>query len=91
MAVPFMVAPAQQGYANIVTSIDTPSITPSTPSVTPTIPAIPMDKIRRLLFLRINKYIDLLALYDTNDIEVIQNESDMAIATGIFHRCIWFL
>lgn len=70
LAVPFMVAPAQQGYA---TSSEPPVVTP----------AIPMDKIQTIVIPQNGtKYIDLLALYDTNDIEVIQNESEIAIATG---------
>ncbi|NOU86769.1 hypothetical protein GC102_13425 [Paenibacillus sp. LMG 31460] len=69
LAVPFMVAPAQQGYA--------------TSSVPPT--ATPVDKIQTIVIPQNGtKYIDLLALYDTNDIEIIQNENEMAIAKGSY-------
>ncbi|MDQ0889969.1 hypothetical protein QFZ81_005057 [Paenibacillus sp. V4I9] len=57
MAVPFMVAPAQQGYANI----ETPYVTPS---ATPAIPATPVEKITTIVIpLNGTKYIDLDSLY----------------------------
>ncbi|NRF90817.1 hypothetical protein HQN89_07220 [Paenibacillus frigoriresistens] len=69
LAVPFMVVPAQQGYA--------------TSSVPPT--ATPVGKIQTIVIPQNGtKYIDLLALYDTNDIEITQNEDEMAIAKGSY-------
>lgn len=74
LAVPFMVAPAQQGYA--------------TPSVPPT--DTPVDKIQTIVIPQNGtKYIDLLALYDTNDIEVIQNVTETAIVTGRYSTGVY--
>ncbi|KRF43455.1 hypothetical protein [Paenibacillus sp. Soil787] len=94
MAIPFMVAPAQQGYANIVIPIETPSVTPSitpsitpsvTPSVTPTIRATPVDKITTIVIpLNGTKYVDLDSLYSAQNMHVIQNEAELTIATGKF-------
>lgn len=69
LAVPFLVAPAQQGYAAIVS-----------PSVTPT---ISVDKITTIVIpLNGTKYIDLDSLYSADYTSVVQNETEENIAKG---------
>ncbi|WP_261301846.1 hypothetical protein [Paenibacillus andongensis] len=66
MAVPFMVAPAQQGYANN----ETPYVTPS---------ATPVDKIHTIVLpVGGKKYIDLHNLYSAYEFEVISSNPNIA-------------
>ncbi|KQX46997.1 hypothetical protein [Paenibacillus sp. Root444D2] len=68
LAVPFMVAPAQQGYANIVTSSNPPT---------------PVEKITTIVIpLNGTKYIDLDSLYSSKYMYFEQNENEMNVAKG---------